>query len=930
MLNPEKLTLLDPACGSGHILVEAYDLFKAIYTERGYPKREIPRLILEKNLFGLEIDDRAAQLASFALMMKARADDRRIFESGVKPNILAFQESQGLNAADIARALNAPINKDDVPREFLFEEMQEERDGLFSQKAMAEKGHVSPADIAALVELFENAKTFGSLIQVPPKLAAKLPEIEKRLADVLKHGDLTHASAHVLKPLLQQAQWLARQYDAVVANPPYMGSKSFNPVLKSFVGKLYNNNKSDIYAAFIQRSFLNAKPTGFVGMITMRSWMFLPSFQSIRSNFIENKAIFDLVFIGYNSFPELNSKIALAVAFSIKNSPLFSYVGTYLSLNHAPQTADKNQVFLSDKRTYLVDQNEFKRIPEHRFAFWASKSIKLAFDCHQTIETQAPVRQGFQTGDNDIFLRYWYEVDRTRITCNATRKEDVFYQGKKWVPYHKGGVLRKWYGNHDHIVAFDKKSYELLLRSGNCLPSRHLYFKEGITWSSLTSSLFGARYSPAGFTFSAKGACAFPKQGWLEYVLALLNSNVVAKILEILAATLDFNVGSIREIPLIDLDEKCLTFITENTGKLIDLARIDWDSYEYSCDFKSLPIFDYAGEIIREIFNVYEREFTSRIKKSQKLEIENNQLLIEVYGLQGELSPEVPDDQITLYRPNREEDIKRLLSYAIGCMMGRYRLDQPGLIYAHSGNVAFEKIYFATETHGINTEKTQDLSSSVSFPCPSVAKFLPDQDGIIPLLTTDWGFPDDATTRLVEFTSVAWPKEHLEENLKFIADSLGSISNEQPRDTIRRYFAAGFYKHHLTIYKRRPIYWLFASGKQRAFQCLVYLHRYHDGTLARMRTEYVIPLQGRIAARIDQLEGDKAEATSTSHRKKLQKEQDDLKKQQAELLTFEEKLKHAADQKISLDLDDGVKVNYGKFGELLAETKAITGGKDED
>jgi type II restriction/modification system DNA methylase subunit YeeA len=288
----------------------------------------------------------------------------------------------------------------------------------------------------------------------------------------------------------------------------------------------------------------------------------------------------------------------------------------------------------------------------------------------------------------------------------------------------------------------------------------------------------------------------------------------------------------------------------------------------------------------------------------KQFEEENNRLFIDSYGLSGELSSDVQDDQITLYRPNRQEDIKRLLSYAIGCMMGRYSLDKPGLVYAHGGNEGFDPTQYKT--------------------------FRADDDGIIPLLETDWGIRDDATNRLVDFVGVAWPKEHLEENLKFIADSLSSNNGEQPRETIRRYLATGFYKHHLSMYKKRPIYWLFSSGKQRAFQCLVYLHRYHEGTLARMRTEYVIPLQGQIAARIEQLEGDKAKATSTSHRRKLQREQDDLKKQQGELATFEEKLKHAADQKISLDLDDGVKVNYAKFGDLLAEVKAVTGRKDED
>lgn len=295
---------------------------------------------------------------------------------------------------------------------------------------------------------------------------------------------------------------------------------------------------------------------------------------------------------------------------------------------------------------------------------------------------------------------------------------------------------------------------------------------------------------------------------------------------------------------------------------------------------------------------------TSRIARLEEIEEKNNRLFIDAYGLQDELSPDVSDDQITLYRPDRAEDIRRLHSYAIGCMMGRYSLDKPGLIYAHSGNQGFDPGQYKT--------------------------FRADDDGIIPLLETDWGIRDDATNRLVEFVGVAWPKEHLEENLKFIADSLGPNSGEQPRDTIRRYLATGFYKHHLSLYKKRPIYWLFSSGKLRAFQCLVYLHRYHEGTLARMRTEYVIPLQGKLGARIEQLEGDKAKATSTSHRNKLQRQQSDLLKQQTELAAFEEKLKHAADQKITLDLDDGVKANYAKFGDLLAESKAITGGKDEE
>jgi hypothetical protein len=585
--------------------------------------------------------------------------------------------------------------------------------------------------------------------------------------------------------------------------------------------------------------------------------------------------------------------------------PLPGYSGTYSSLNHAPHTADKERVFLTDRRVYITDQQEFNRIPGHRFAFWASERLKSAFDRNQTIEGQSPVRQGFQTGNNASFVRLWHEVSHAKLMFDASSKEDVFSNGKKWVPYHKGGPFRKWYGNHDYVVGFDKASYSLLLKSGNCLPSRHLYFKEGITWSALTSSAFGARYSAPGFTFSAKGACAFPKEGWLEYVLALLNSKVAAAMLDVLAATLDFNVGSIRQIPLVDLEPACLNAVVSNVQALIAIARADWNSQETSWEFQSHFMLhrDAVVRTIAETHRESTRHCLQRIASGQRLETENNRLFIEAYGLQDELASEVPDDQITLCRPDRAEDIKRLLSYAIGCMMGRYSLDKPGLVYAHSGNQGFDSGQYRT--------------------------FRADDDGIITLLETDWGVRDDATNRLVEFVGVTWPKEHLEENLKFIADSLGPSRDERPRDTIRRYLATGFFKDHLRWYKRRPIYWLFSSGKQRAFQALVYLHRYHEGTLARVRTEHVIPLLGKIAARIEQLEGDKTGATSTSHRRKLEKEQDTLKRQQAELQAYDEKLRHYADLRIKLDLDDGVKVNYGKFGDLLAEVKTVTGGSDE-
>ena len=424
-LNPEELTLLDPACGSGHILVEAYDLFKAIYQERGYRARDIPALILQKNLFGLEIDDRAAQLAAFALMMKARADDRRIFDSEAKPNILAFQDSRGMNAADITHALNAPINKEDVPSEYLFEEIEEEKAGLFSRKALAEKGHVSQGDIASLLELFENAKTFGSLIQVPPKLAAKLPEIEKRLDDVLKYGDLTHASAHVLKPLLQQARLLARQYDAVVANPPYMGSKFYSPTLKTFVNREYKEAKADLYSCFMQRNAAAAKPNGFVGMITIPNWMFLSSFEEMRKSLFNHQTIDTFVHNGRGVF---GSDFG-SCAFVFRNANLpatVAAIGGY-SINKAVSPATRNsRNGFTRRRPSRRAMQTLRRFQATRWHIGLARQFAAFSSCDTALrKTVATQSQDMSTGDNDRFVRLWWEVAARQIGFGCQRCDEA-------------------------------------------------------------------------------------------------------------------------------------------------------------------------------------------------------------------------------------------------------------------------------------------------------------------------------------------------------------------------------------------------------------------------------------------------------------------------------------------------------------------------
>jgi hypothetical protein len=909
-LNPEELKLLDPACGSGHILVEAYDLFKAIYEERGYRAKDIPALILQKNLFGLEIDDRAAQLAAFALMMKARAEDRRIFDSDAKPNILAFQESRGMSASELTLALNAPINKDDVPSEYLFEEIQEDKDGLFSNSALVEKGHVSQADIASLLRLFENAKTFGSLLQVPSELLAKLPSIEKRLGEVSKRGNLTHASAQVVKPLLQQARLLSHRYDAVVANPPYMGGKYFSPDLKTFVAHNYRDAKADLYACFMQRNASLSKHNGFVGMITIPNWMFLLSFENVRNTLFATQTIDTFLHNGRGVF---GSDFG-SCCFCLRNLSIPNYRGIFRRLFEkagAVATNDELAGRYFSANEFVTSNADFTKIPGSPVAYWASGTVRKVFSEFERLGDSADVRQGMATTDNNRFLRYWHEVTYERIGLGCKSAAEGNTRGCYWFPFAKGGDYRKWFGNNAFVVRYERNGEILIDLVKNKYPrisdpefvikNRKYYFRECVTWSEVTISDSSFRYTPPGSIFDVCSPSVFvDSHEKLLELIALLNSNTCKYLTPLLNPTVHFTLGDCKNLPY----RHPADFSTAPAAECIALAKADWDSVETSIEFECHPMLTHHDGLIQRSYEAYQAHSEDAVRRMRELEEENNRLFIKAYGLEDELFPEVPDDQITLYRPESAEDIKRLLSFVVGCMMGRYSIDMAGLVYALGGNEGFDPSKYRT--------------------------FRAEGDGIIPLLETEWGFRADATSRVVEFIGLVWAKERLEENLKFLAECLGLTSTQQPREIIRHYLATGFYKHHLSMYKRRPLYWLFSSGKQRAFQCLVYLHRYHEGTLARMRTEYVIPLQGQLAARIEQLEADKSKATSTSHRNKLQKDQTDLKKQQAELLIFEEKLKHLADQKITLDLDDGVKVNYAKFGDLLAESKAITGGKDEE
>jgi hypothetical protein len=936
-LNPEELTLLDPACGSGHILVEAYDLFKAIYEERGYRSKDIPALILQKNLFGLEIDDRAAQLAAFALMMKARADYPRIFDSEAQPNVVLFVESKGLDADEIHYALMSPLPSEkqavEPPRPdgFLFET----ENNLFTHASEVKAAQtianrtlpdITKEDIASLVALFENAKTFGSLIQVPSKLAEKLPLIQKRLDDVLAHGDLTHSAARVLTPLLSQAFALHRKHDAIVANPPYMGSKFMKDPLKSFVSNQYKRFHHDLFSASIVR-FTMFTDIGNIGFVCPFNWMFLSSYEELRTHVIDQSTITSAVQLEFNAFEPAMVSVA---AFTLARKNMDHYRGFYIRLsdfrgaeNQSPKTLEAIHD-VNCKWRYLETQASYRQIPGVPIAYWISSKAKEAFSKFPLLDKIAEPRQGLATSDDRRFVRIWHEVSWQKICLTATDRQFAQKSQRKWFPFNKGGRFRRWSGNLIHVINWENDGQEVIQYATDLYksPTRTIknmayYFRPGITWSNISNSHASFREFEHGVIISHVGPGIFSKDTRNELLLGYLNSIVANYFLSLLGPTLHFEVGQVKNLPYPSKQDLELCRVVQ---ECVELARCEWNSFETSWDFKCLAVCELQNRLKTMQLSQakVDKNQSQAFYRMKQLEEENNRIHIEAFGLQAELSPYVPDDQITLYRPDREEDIKRLLSYAIGCVMGRYSLDKPGLVYAHAGNEGFDSSQYKT--------------------------LRADDDGIIPLLESDWGIQDDAANRIFEFVSVAWPKEHLNENLKFIADSLTPTNGEQPRDTIRRYLATGFYKHHLSMYKKRPIYWMFSSGKQRAFQCLVYLHRYNEGTLARMRTEYVIPLMGKMTARLEHLQGppeqkgtggEIAATSAVTVKRKLEKERDNIKKQLAELQAFDEKLRHYADLRIKLDLDDGVKVNYGKFsdpeiGDILAEVKAICGTKEED
>ncbi len=987
---PQELTVLDPACGSGHILVYAFDLLFEIYKEQGYRERDIPALILEHNLHGLDIDERAVQLASFAVLMKARAKNPRLFRNPSQiPHlkILTVRPTRPLLAARVVKAQAFPQRREaqlallpsDQPEQLDLADVAAGTEaGIFS---LAELNH---ADWLPLLEAFRDADNLGSLITPPVFDAGKLLGQVEALE---RNNPLFGADAGVLRGVVEQAELLRGRYWVVVANPPYMSGKSFDDRLKTFATKHYPRSKDDLFAMFMECCLEKTCQYGLMAMINQHSWMFLSSYEKLRQFLLRNYYISSMLHLGYGVFKELNSKVVQSVAFvASRKETSKDLKGVYLRLVDFQGAGNRSETKVLEAIAnpdcgylYYAKSSDFEKMPGSIIAYWLSPQIVNFFSYLTPLENISIPVVGLQTGNNDRFIRLWQEVKFNNIARSCKSSDEASASNRKWFPYTKGGDFRRWYGNNDFILNWQNNGCEIVNYSGSYPRNKERYFQAGITYTNISSSYFAARYISLGSIFDQKGSMFFAetKQN-LFFVLGLLHSTVCNSIfLKILCPTLDFNPGSLSKIPVV-VNDKLQNKIIELCERAISISQEDWDNFETSWDFQAHPLVQLSVDSsqspakrrsLKEAFRVWEAQSEANFQELKRLEEENNRYWIDAYGLQDELTPEVPDEQITIRRADLERDIKSLISYAVGCMMGRYSLQRPGLILASQGQsvedywrivnssqltVTSEQLTvdssqqekLTTDNSQLTTPPPEEVNSSQltvtseqqetplttgnwqlttapplttdNCQLPTKSGFQPDTDAILPI-TDQAYFDDDIVSRFVEFIKVAFGPATLTENLDFIANALKLKSGETAQDRIRRYFVTEFIADHIRTYKKRPIYWLFTSGKKRAFGALVYLHRYTPDTVGRIRTDYILELQVKLDKEIERLQAQADTATTTAAKRAATKRLKELQDQQLELRNYQAKVQTFGDKRIALDLDDGVAYNYTRFKGIVYE-----------
>ena len=866
-LSPEDITVLDPAMGSGHILVYAFDVLYQIYLSAGYSEREIPRLILEKNLYGLDIDDRAGQLAYFALIMKARSYSRRFFRDierePIELNVCAIQESNGISEEDIEYFADGD---DELKR-----------------------------DVEYLVEVFTDAKEYGSIINTQSinlsKFYNRLNEINFNQIDLINKEKIEIIIA-LFPILIMQYRIINQKYNVCITNPPYMGNKGMSSKLQNYIKLYYPKSKNDLCTIFIERCLAYTQKNRYTSMITMNSWMFQGSYENLRKYIINNINICNLIHLGTRAFNEINGEVVQTVSWIMrKNSKIKN--GKYIRLVQYSSSDLKKKEFFNKNNLFQLSQKQFNKIPLSPIAYWASKNIFYIFKNYKSLNEVVKLKVGLQTGDNDRFLREWYEVHVNKIGFglknNDLAKKSVF----KWFPHNKGGTFRRWYGNNEYIVNWQDDGFEIknLYDSSGKLKSRpqntEFYFKSGYTWSDLTTGLFGARKVEEGFIFDTTGPTMYINSGFNDYIFAYINSKIFQQFLDISCQGMHYNIGVISRLPIKYInDSYVLDNIKEIVNININISKMDWDSFETSWDFKKHPIIEFKSNNIENSFKNWSDFAEKQFNQLKSNEEELNRIFIDIYGLQDELTPEVEDKDITIRKADRDREMKSFISYAVGCIMGRYSLDEEGLV-------------FAGGEFDINRYKT----------------FKADKDAIIPITDMEY-FEDDIVSRFVEFIKIVFGEETLEENLNYIADTecFKRKANETSRDCLRRYFLKGFMEDHLKVYQKRPIYWMFDSGKQNGFKALIYMHRYDENMVAKVRADYLHVLQRKYESEINRLDNDiNSEILSTKEKTAAKKRKEKIQKQLAECKQYDQVIAHVAHQRIAIDLDDGVKVNYQKF-----------------
>lgn len=855
-VSPEDIKIIEPSCGSGHILVYVFDLLYKMYEEKGYATREIPTLILKKNLTGLDVDKRAAQLASFSLIMKARSVNSRFFNDNyyVVPEVYDIWDARALFHSDY-------IN-------------QAKETKLLDSKQIK--------DIEWLAETFRYGKTIGSLMKIDEKNLAGIKDsickLENEAVINIFNSNFLTEGIKCLKRLLKQAVIISAKYDVMITNPPYIGISTMEDVVKNYAVNNYPNSKTDMFAMFMETDFV--KKNGFTAMINMHSWMFLNSYDNLRSSITNNYAMHSLIHLGAHAFESIGGEVVQTCSFVLRNERFPTFKGKYFRLLNS---IEKENDFLgNDSITYSVPFLKFKKYPTTQFVYWSSSDIDNIFNSCKKIGDYSTPKSGIMTGKDPIFIRNWYEVSQANSSL-YTNGLDSFSGSLKWFPLTRGGEFRKWYGNLESVINMRKEGYDITHYPKNNyrLRDRNFYFKEGMTWTMISGNSLSLRFVPKNVLFGNGGPTLFAGDKNL-YLMGLLNSVVSNHFTKMLNPTINTIIDDIVSVPVIfdKVDQ-----VNELVSECIEISKLDWDSSETSWDFQYNPLT--KSKTVKEGYLVFDHDCNTRFNRLKEIEETLNSIFIEMYGLQNELSPIVDDASISVKRADRTKCIKGFISYLIGIELGRYSFDVNGLAYA-GGN--WNPMLYVT--------------------------YQPDDDGIIPVYS-QLGMTDGLTARIIKLIKHIYGEDTYKENIDFIADALGKNTSESSEETLNRYLFNDFYKDHVSLYRSRttgskPIYWMFSSGKNDAFKCLVYLHRYNEDTLARINSKYFLNESARLNAEVNDTAA-QLEAAEGREKLRLDKLYKALSAKQKEMLEYGWVLDHMANQYIPLDLDDGVKVNYAKF-----------------